>query len=123
MLVVVLNMPEHSTFQDMLFPMLFISKYAKSYASIMHISLTYSFVLTKMYPLRLSAHCCALRVPILFKEKSELLSEKNMCGEHAGWPRDIPGTGYMSEKIPMCSDAFASEGHEIIVARLLAHIP
>ena len=34
MLVVVLNMPEHSSFQDMLFPMLFISKYAKSYASI-----------------------------------------------------------------------------------------
>ena len=40
MLVVVLNMPEHSSFQDMLFPMLFISKYAKSYASIMDISLT-----------------------------------------------------------------------------------
>ena len=40
MLVVVLNMPEHnSSFQDMLFPMLFISKYAKSYASIMDISL------------------------------------------------------------------------------------
>ena len=37
MLVVVLNMPEHSSFQDMLFPMLFISKYAKSYASIMDI--------------------------------------------------------------------------------------
>ena len=34
-LVVVLNMPEHSSFQDVLFPMLFISKYAKSYASIM----------------------------------------------------------------------------------------
>ena len=42
MLVVVLHMPEHSSFQDMLFPMLFISKYAKSYAinSIMDISLT-----------------------------------------------------------------------------------
>ena len=40
MLVVVLKMPEHSSFQDMLFPMLFISKYAKSYASIMDISLT-----------------------------------------------------------------------------------
>ena len=40
MLVVVLNMPEHSSFQDMLFPMLFISKYAKSYASIMDISLS-----------------------------------------------------------------------------------
>ena len=39
MLVVVLNMPEHSSFQDMLFPMLFISKYAKSYASIMDIGL------------------------------------------------------------------------------------
>ena len=39
MLVVVLNMPEHSSFQDMLFPMLFISKYAKSNASIMDISL------------------------------------------------------------------------------------
>ena len=39
MLVVVLNMPEHSSFQDMLFPMLFISKYAKSYASIMDINL------------------------------------------------------------------------------------
>ena len=39
MLVVVLNMPEHSSFQDMLFAMLFISKYAKSYASIMDISL------------------------------------------------------------------------------------
>ena len=35
MLVVVLNMPEHSSFQDMLFPMLLISEYAKSYASIM----------------------------------------------------------------------------------------
>ena len=35
MLVVVLNMPEHSSFQDMLF----ISKYAKRYASIMDISL------------------------------------------------------------------------------------
>ena len=35
MVVVVLNMREHSSFQDMLFPMLFISKYAKSYASIM----------------------------------------------------------------------------------------
>ena len=33
-------MPEHSSFQDMFFPaMLFISKYAKSYASIMDISL------------------------------------------------------------------------------------
>ena len=41
MLVVVLNMPEHSSFQDMLFPMLFISKYAKSYASIMDISLVH----------------------------------------------------------------------------------
>ena len=40
MLVVALNMPEHSSFQDMLFPMLFISKYAKSYASIMDISLS-----------------------------------------------------------------------------------
>ena len=40
MLVVVLNMPEHSSFQDMLFPMLFISKYAKSYASMMDISLS-----------------------------------------------------------------------------------
>ena len=40
MLVVVLNMPEHSSFQNMLFPMLFISKYAKSYASIMDISLS-----------------------------------------------------------------------------------
>ena len=39
MLVIVLNMPEHSSFQHMLFPMLFISKYAKSYASIMDISL------------------------------------------------------------------------------------
>ena len=39
MLAVVLNMPEHSSFQDMLFPMLFISKYVKSYASIMDISL------------------------------------------------------------------------------------
>ena len=39
MLVVVLNMPEHSSFQYMLFPMLCISKYAKSYASIMDISL------------------------------------------------------------------------------------
>ena len=35
MLVVVLNMPEDSSFQDMFFPVLFISKYAKSYASIM----------------------------------------------------------------------------------------
>ena len=35
LVVVVLNMPEHSSFQDMFFPMLFISKYAKSYASIM----------------------------------------------------------------------------------------
>ena len=39
MLVVVLNMPEHSSFQDMLFPMLFISKYAKNYANIIDISL------------------------------------------------------------------------------------
>ena len=39
MLVVVLNMPEHRSFQDIIFPMLFISKYAKSYASIMDISL------------------------------------------------------------------------------------
>ena len=40
MLVVVLNMPEHSSFQDMFFPMLFIAKYyAKRYASIMDISL------------------------------------------------------------------------------------
>ena len=39
LVVVVLNMPEHSSFQDMFFPMLFTSKYAKSYASIMDISL------------------------------------------------------------------------------------
>ena len=45
MLVVVLDMPEHSSFQDMLFPMLFISKYAKSYASIMDISLPSGSVL------------------------------------------------------------------------------
>ena len=39
MLVVVLNMPEHSSFKEMIFPMLFILKYAKRYASIMDISL------------------------------------------------------------------------------------
>ena len=49
MLVVVLNMPEHSSFQDMLFPMLFISKYAKSYASIMDISLRVLEVIGGVY--------------------------------------------------------------------------
>ena len=48
MLVVVLNMPEHRSFQDILFPMLFISKYyAKSYASIMDISLILVFLCCK----------------------------------------------------------------------------
>ena len=39
MLVMVLNMPEHCSFQEMLFHVLFMPKYAKIYASIMDISL------------------------------------------------------------------------------------
>ena len=50
MLEVVLNMSEHSSFQDMLFPMLFISKYAKSYASIMDINLIVKNLMIKTAP-------------------------------------------------------------------------
>ena len=41
MLVMVLNMPEQCSFQDMLFHMLFMPKYAEKYASRMDISLPY----------------------------------------------------------------------------------
>ena len=40
MLVMVLNMPEQCSYQDMLFHMLLIPKYAEIYASIMDISLS-----------------------------------------------------------------------------------
>ena len=70
MLVVVLNMPEHSSFQDMLFPMLFISKYAKSYASIMDISLSSTLHATPysrmdVLPGTRLVYCCTIITNIL----------------------------------------------------------